>query len=398
MKPSRRVPIGDFAFTPEIRANFEKIFQTNRVTYGPFLREFETQFAAIHQRKYGVFCVSGTSALHVALKILKNYHNWQDNDEILVPALTFVASSNVVLHERLKPVFVEIEKDFFDMDPSRIEENITPKTRAIMPVHLFGMPCRMTEIAQIAEKHGLVILEDCCQCTFGKIENQPVGSWSPMSCFSTYCGSLIFTGVGGLILTDDFDLQIRTRQLLAHGRDEKYLSIDDDDKLNRPDLLEEVVQKRFAFVDLGFSFRMTEFEGAMGLPQVYNIEWINRQRCENAEILISALSDIPIFQLPSDRPNAKRAYRMFPIKINGTKKMRNSVSFFLERHGIETRPLLPLLDQPYYQKLYGNISEQYPIARDVGNTGFYIGCHEYLEPEDLEYAISVIHEAVKGMY
>jgi perosamine synthetase len=394
VKAQRRVPVGDYRFSSEVIENFQKIFQTGRVTYGPILKEFEDRFANVHEQQYGVFCVSGTSALQVALKLLRNIHNWQEHDEVLVPALTFVASANAVLHEGLKPGFVEIESDFFDMDPARIEEQITSKTRAIMPVHLFGMPCRMAEIAEIAERYGLIILEDCCQCTYGKIDGNAVGTWSPLCCFSTYCGSLVFTGVGGLVLTNDHDLAIRTRKLLAHGRDEKYLSIDDDDKLGNPELLEEVVQKRFCFGDLGYSLRMTEFEGAMGIEQIKRIDSIAAQREENANYLIQGLQDLDMLALPKDRPNAKRAYRMFPIKVEGNARMRNQIAFYLERHGVETRPLVPLLDQPYYQQLYGNIIENYPIAKEVGRTGFYIGCHEYLEQADLDYVIEIIHKAV----
>ena len=394
MKPERRIPVGDYRFSAEVIENFQQIFQSGRVTYGPLLKEFETRFANAHAQQHGVFCVSGTSALQVALKLLRNLYDWQESDEVLVPALTFVASANAVLHEGLKPVFVEIESDFFDMDPARIEEQITPKTRAIMPVHLFGMPCRMTEIAEIAERRGLVILEDCCQCTYGKIDGRAVGTWSPLSCFSTYCGSLVFTGVGGLVLTNEHELAIRTRKLLAHGRDEKYLSIDDDDKLGKPELLEEVVRKRFCFVDLGYSLRMTEFEGAMGLEQIARIDSIAAQREKNANYLIQGLRDLDMLTLPKDRPHTKRAYRMFPIKVEGSARMRNQISFYLERHGVETRPLVPLLDQPYYQQRYGNIIDNYPIARKVGRTGFYIGCHEYLEQDDLDYVIEIIHQAI----
>ncbi len=396
MKSNHHVPIGNYRFDQETIENFQEIFKTGRLTYGPFLRKFESEFARLHEQTYGVFCVSGTSALHVALKTHRKFKNWAVGDEVLVPALTFVASSNVVLHEQMKPVFVEIESDFFDMDPERIEEKITPRTRAIMPVHLFGMPCRMQEISDIAQKHGLTILEDCCQCTYGKIDNKPVGSWSELPCFSTYCGSLVFTGVGGLVLTNDQSQMIHLRKLLAHGRDEKYLSIDDDN-LDNPEKLKDVVNKRFCFVDLGFSFRMTEFEGAVGLPQIKRIDEIFKIRRNNAEYLIAGLEGIDLLQLPRDRDNALRSFRMFPIKINGTGKIRNTISFYLEQKGIETRPLVPLLDQPYYIELFGNLADSYPIAKDVGQTGFYIGCHEYLDQSDLDYTIDTIKEIVRKL-
>jgi perosamine synthetase len=392
--PPRRIPIGDYRFSPRVIDDFQQIFRTGRVTYGPFLKRFESLFAQAHDLKHGIFCVSGTSALQVALRALRNVYGWEDGDEVLVPALTFVASSNAVLHERLIPRFVEIEPDFFDIDPSHIEEQVTPRTRAIMPVHLFGMPCRMSEIEEIAKRHKLAIVEDCCQCIGGRIDGRSVGTWSPLSCFSTYCGSAVFTGVGGLVLTSDSKLATLARMLLAHGRDEKYLSIDDDDSLNDPALLEEIVQKRFCFVELGYSFRMTEFEGAMGIPQIESIASILETRRQKADYLIAGLHDLEILELPKDRTNARRAYRMFPIRLKANATVRNRVCFQLERHGIETRPLFPLLEQPYYQRLFGNIAGDYPIARDVANTGFYIGCHEFLDQADLDYVIHHIRNAV----
>lgn len=395
MSALRRIPIGDFRFTPRIVEDFHEIFRTGRVSYGPFLRRFESLFASAHDQRHGVFCVSGTAALQVALRALRCVHGWRDGDEVLVPALTFVASSNAVLHERLVPTFVEIEPDFLGMDPARIEEQITPRTRAVMPVHLFGLPCRMAEIADIATRHGLAVVEDCCQCTGGRFEGRSVGSWSPLSCFSTYCGSVVFTGAGGLVLTSDDNMAVLARKLLAHGRDEKYLSIDDDDMLENPALLEEVVQKRFSFVELGYSFRMTEFEGAMGVAQVESLGQALGARRQNAEYLIAGLSDIEALDLPRDRPNARRSHRMFPIRLKAPTGVRNRVSFFLERHGVETRPLFPLLEQPYYRRLFGDIAGKYPIAREAGSTGFYVGCHELLEQADLDYMITLLREGVR---
>jgi dTDP-4-amino-4,6-dideoxygalactose transaminase len=390
----RRVPIGDFRFTPRIIADFHQIFESGRVTYGPFLRRFESRFAGAHDRRHGVFCVSGTSALQVALRALRNVRRWEDGDEVLVPALTFVASSNAVLHERLAVKFVEVEPDFLGVDPARIEEQITSRTRAIMPVHLFGMPCRMGEIAEIAATHNLEIVEDCCQSTGARIDGKAVGSWSPLSCFSTYCGSAVFTGAGGLVLTDDDDLAVLARKLLAHGRDEKYLSIDDDDMLGDPSLLADIVQKRFCFVELGYSLRMTEFEGAMGLAQIEGLDEILAARRKNAEFLTAALGDLEVLELPKDRPNARRAFRMFPIRVKETAR-RNPLCFFLERHGVETRPLFPLLEQPYYVRRFGDIAGRYPIARDASNAGFYIGCHEYLEQADLDYTVDLIRRGLR---
>jgi dTDP-4-amino-4,6-dideoxygalactose transaminase len=135
----------------------------------------------------------------------------------------------------------------------------------------------------------------------------------------------------------------------------------------------------------------------MGLDQIARIDKIAEQRRQNAAHLIAGLKDLDLLVLPRDRVNARRAYRMFPIQVRGTKQMRNHISFFLERHGVETRPHFPLLDQPYYCQLFGDRSAEYPISTEVSNIGFYIGVHEYLEPADLDYVIEVMHAAVKGL-
>jgi dTDP-4-amino-4,6-dideoxygalactose transaminase len=158
---------------------------------------FEREIAGLHSRRFGLVTNSGTSALQIALTALKERYGWQDGDEVLVPALTFVATSNVVLYNGLKPVFVDVEPDRFCIEPGEIERHITPRTRAIMPVHIAGLPCEMDPVLEIAARRGLRMVEDSAESMFVKYRGRPVGSMSDIGCFSTYVAHIITTGVGG---------------------------------------------------------------------------------------------------------------------------------------------------------------------------------------------------------
>ena len=148
-----------------------QVLDANRLSYGPFLQAFERDFSNLHDCKFGIISNSGTSSLQVALQALKDIHGWQDGDEVLVPAVTFVATSNIVLHNRMQPVFVDIEKDYYEIDPALIEAKITLRTRAIIVVHLFGQPCDMDPILNIAKKYNLKIIEDSCETMFARYKD-----------------------------------------------------------------------------------------------------------------------------------------------------------------------------------------------------------------------------------
>ena len=154
----KRIGVGTVTLSEQAKKNVMEVLETGRLSYGPFLKRLEIEFAKIHHSKFGIMSNSGTSALHVAVQALKELHGWNDGDEVLVPAITFVATSNVVIHNNLKPVFVDVEKEYYGIDQGKIEEKITPRTRAIIPVHLFGMSCEMDKIMTIAKNHNLTII------------------------------------------------------------------------------------------------------------------------------------------------------------------------------------------------------------------------------------------------
>lgn len=386
-RPSRQLGVGD-ATIGELEIQYVlDTLRKGRLSYGHYTASFERAFAQGHGRKFAVFCNSGTSALHVALQALKETYRWADGDEILIPAMTFIASSNVALHNRLRPVFVDIEPDYFGIDPQQIERHLTPRTRAIMPVHMFGLPCDMEAVEVVARDHNLRIIEDSCEAMFVRHRGRPVGSWGEVACYSTYVAHLIVTGVGGLALADDEALAVRIRSLCNHGRDGIYLS-PDADAVEDPRKLWEIVDRRFSFIYLGHSYRATEMEAALGLAQMQRKDEIIGAHQRNAARLTVGLRRFEEhLQLPAIRPGSEHAFMMYPIVLRNPTISRDDLVRFLEERRIETRYLMPLLDQPVYRQVFGDIEGRYPVAQHVTRRGFYVGCHQGLSSDDLDYMI-----------
>ena len=388
-RPKHQIGVGGFAFGEPEKKYLMEVIQSNRLSYGPYTQRFEALFAQEHQCKYGIFCNSGTSALHISLAALKEMYHWKENDEVIVPAVTFIATSNIVIHNKLKPVFVDVDKETYNINPNLIEEKITRRTRAIIPVHVFGLPADMEPIMEIANRYNLKIVEDSCETMFANYKGRRVGSFGDIGCFSTYIAHFLVTGVGGICTTNDPELAIILKSLMNHGRDSIYIAMDDDKKTGYE--LFKIVEGRFRFIRLGHSFRATELEAAIGLGQLEHKDEIVANRRANAEYLTNGLGDLEEFlQLPKIPEDRGHNFMMYPIVLKrGNKK---DLVFFLEENLVETRDMMPLLNQPIYMKLFGNIENKYPVAKWINENGFYIGCHQYLGREELDYIIDKFHE------
>jgi len=386
--------VGDFKSNQKIEAYIQDVLKTGRLSYGQYISRFEKEFTKLHGSRFGIMTNSGTSALLIALQTLKIHHNWQDGDEVIIPATTFIATANIVYHNRMTPVLVDVEKDFYGINPKLIEEKITSRTRCIIPVHLFGQACQMDEIMDIASKHELKVIEDSCEAMFVDFDGQPVGSFADISCFSTYIAHILITGVGGIAITSNPHYAITLRSLINHGRDSIYLSIDDD-KGKTEEQLKEIIEKRFLFIHPGHSFRITEFEGALGLAQLEEWGTNIKTRQGNARYLTEHLSELSNhLQLPKIRPKTSHAFMMYPIiqKTDHKQKLCNH----LENLGIETRDMLPLINQPFYKKHYGIREKDFPVSDFILKHGFYIGCHPYQTPVILDHIIQSFHSFFRG--
>ncbi len=393
---NRHIAIADLRISKKAKRYVLEVLNNNRLSYGPFTEKFEKEFARLHKRRYATVSNSGTSALQVAIHAMKESYGWNDGDEIIVPAITFIASSNAIIHNNLKPVFVDVEKDCYCIDPTKIEGSITSKTRAIMPVHLFGQSADMKPILEISRQHNLKIIEDSCETMFVKYNGEPVGSLGDVAVFSTYVAHIIVTGVGGIVTTNDEQLAISMKSLMFHGRDNIYLKIEDDDT-NDNLRLNSLIERRFQFEHVGYSFRLTEMEGALGLAELENKDEIIKRRQFVGRKLTKSLSKFSqFFQLPAVRLGGEHIYMLFPIIISDERIEKEDFLLFLEKHGVETRLFMPLLSQPVYKKKFGDIINRYPVAQELERKGFIIGSNPYLSNDDIKYVQSLFELYLKN--
>jgi len=395
-KISYQIGVGCADISEKEKEYVNDVLGHQRLSYGPYTKKFEEEFAKAHGCKYAIFVNSGTSALRIAVAALKEAEGWKDQDEILCPAVTFVASSNVIIMNGLKPVFVDVDAQTYNLDPRKIEEKITKRTRAIMVVHLFGQPADMDPILKIAKKYKLKIIEDSCETMFVKYNGRPVGSFGDISCFSTYVAHLLVTGVGGFSCTSNPKYAEVMKSLANHGRDGIYLHIDDDKKLSKQGLF-QVVSRRFNFIRLGYSFRATEMEAALGVGQMERRNQILGARQKNAAYLLKKLKPFEKYlQLPWHPEKVEHSFMMFPIVVReGVGVKKQDLVMHLEEHNVETRDMLPLLNQPIYKKLFGDLEKKYPVAQWVNNNGFYIGCHQKLAKKEMDYMVAVFKDFFK---
>jgi perosamine synthetase len=383
----RKITLGYLNISDIGKRYVNEALNENRLSRGYFTDRFEQDFAKLHRVKHALFCNSGTSALQIALAALKEVYQYKDGDEVLVPATTFIATSNIVLQNNLKPVFVDVNPETYNIDPQNIREKITDRTRCIIPVHLFGLPADMDYIMMIAKAFGLQVLEDSCETMFASQNSKQVGSFGDLACFSTYVAHLIVGGVGGIVTTSNTKLYDICRSLMNHGRSTEYITIDDDDN---PRDITDMVERRYQFERVGYSYRATELEAAIALSELERHKENIVQRQQNAHELTTLLKDVPWLQLPKIPMNTTHSFMMYPLVVKSM-KTRNPFLVYLEQNGVETRYMFPLLSQPVYQRMFPREDSKYPVAQWLAEKGFFIGIHQGLTHYDIEYISKVIH-------
>jgi perosamine synthetase len=307
---------------------------------GSYVRSFEKHFADFLAIDHALTTTSCTTALHLALIAL----GIGPGDEVIVPDLTFAASANVVLHAGATPVFVDVSLEHWTIDPDLIENAITDKTRAIMPVHLYGHPCDMDPIMEIARRHKLYIVEDCAEALGAQYKGRQVGTLGDAGCFSFFSNKVITTGEGGMIVTSNPELHQKMTILRDHGMSKT---------------------KRYWHEMAGFNYRMTNLQAAVGLAQIEQIDSFLYKRREMAKQYESNLKGIAGITLPPEMKWAKNIYWLYSILIdeNLTGISRDELMKGLECEGIETRPFFcPLHNQPPYPQTLNTLSNTEKLA------------------------------------
>ncbi len=327
---------------------------------GKYVTDFEQKFSAYCGKKFGVSVANGTAALHVALLAL----GIKKGDEVIVPDFTFVATANAVSYCGAKPVFVDSEKDTWNIDPSKIEEKISKKTKAIIPVHLFGHPCNMDPIMDIAKEHGLFVVEDAAEAHGAEYKGKKTGSFGHISCFSFYGNKTMTTGEGGMCLTDDESLAKEISFLKDHGMS---------------------AEKRYWHSKIGFNLRMTNIQAAIGVAQLEQIEKFIEIKRKNALVYNSLLKDVEGISIPPEMPWAKSTYWMYSILLNDALK-RDELMVKLKEAKIDSRPFFyPMHQLPMYK-----LERSYPVSDDLSSRGINLPSSASLTKDDVERICSVI--------
>jgi dTDP-4-amino-4,6-dideoxygalactose transaminase len=248
----------------------------------------------------------------------------------------------------------------------------------------------MARIRNIANRYVLQIIEDSCETVLSKTSERPVGSWGELACFSTYVAHHVVGGIGGFITTSSTKLDEICRSLMQHGRDSIYTNIDQDDTQDEK-LMKQMIERRYSFQRVGFSYRATELEAALALAALDDIRKSVRIRQSNANYLTRLLEDLKhVLLLPYTPEHQEHTYMMYPMVCKEGVD-REALLMHLEKNGIETRYLFPLLSQPVYVKLFPGLAEQYPVSQNLGKQGFFIGMHQGLIVKDMFYISKVIH-------
>jgi dTDP-4-amino-4,6-dideoxygalactose transaminase len=385
----RKITLGYLNISDRGKKYVNEVLGANRLSRGKFTEKFEREFAALHDCKHAIFMNSGTSALQVSLAALKEVHGYKNGDEVIVPATTFIATSNIVLQNNMKPIFVDVDPNTFNINRLDILSALTSRTRCIIPVHLLGLPADMNWVMKVAEVHKLQVIEDSCETMFASCGGRSVGSFGDLACFSAYVAHLIVGGVGGLVTTNNDQLAEICRSLMAHGRDSIYTNIDQDDSDDK-DLRRQMIERRFRFERVGYSYRCTEMEAAIALSELQRWRSNIATRRKNANLLNELLYDLSNhLQLPTIPDSLTHSFMMYALVLKDGN--RDNLLMYLEERGIETRYLFPLLSQPIYREMFPKLEDNYPVAQHLAAQGFYIGMHQGLNKLDIEYISEVIH-------
>ncbi len=339
------------------------VLDSGQLAQGPEVQAFEREFASWCGAEHAVAVNSGTAALH----LLMLAHGLHDGDEVITSPFTFIASANSALFVGARPVFVDIEPETFCLDPAKVEAAISPKTKAIMPVDLYGHPAQIPELREIADRRGLVLIEDACQAHGAAVGNRKAGALGVSASFSFYPTKNMTTAEGGMVTTHDAGVAERVGVLRQHGAAHRY----------HHDVL-------------GFNFRMTDIAAAIGRVQLAKLDRFNERRRRNATVLDEGLAGIAEVVTPTERPGYRHVYHQYTVVIGGD---RDRFQRRLLELGVGTaiHYAVPVHRQPLYANLgYDGVS--LPVAERMADHVLSLPVHPALTDSDLE---RIVHSVRK---
>jgi perosamine synthetase len=337
---------------------------------GEYVGRFESAFAEFCGARHAVSCCNGTAALHLALAAL----GVGPGDEVIVPTLTFVATANAVTYCGATPVFVDSDPETWALDATLIEARITPRTKGVIAVHLYGHPADMDAVSAVARRHNLFVIEDAAEAHGAEYRGRRVGSLADVSCFSFYGNKIIATGEGGMVATDDAGLARRVAQLRGQGYDP---------------------ERRYWFPVVGYNYRMMNLPAAIGLAQLERADWHLGRRREVAAWYEALLGGVPGIGWQGEQAWARHARWLFTITLSDDLPIgRDEIMSCLERRGVETRPVFyPMHVLPPYREGAG--VEDYPIAERLARRGLSLPTWAGLTRDDVEYVCAALTASLR---
>lgn len=363
MKDSKIIPIAEPDLTGNELKYVNDCIKSEWVSSrGGYIEKFENAFSKYIGVNHSITTSNGTTALHLALAAL----GIGPKDEVIIPNLTFIATANAVKYVGAKPILVDISKEDWNIDINKIEEKINKKTKAIIPVHLYGKPCDMDAISKIAKKYDLYVIEDCAEAIGAEYNGQKVGSFGDIACFSFYGNKIITTGEGGMCTTNDKILAEKMNLLKNHGMSDK---------------------KKYWHDVIGFNYRMTNIQAAIGLAQLEKIDEFIRIRGENSDFYNSILKKVKGIKLSVQKDYAKDVCWLYSIIIDDDFKVnRDKLIEILKTRSIESRPFFyPLSKMPPYKT-----NETFQVSEEISQKGINLPSSTKLTEKDIKYICSQI--------
>lgn len=353
----RLINVSEPTLRPYEHALVDQVLASNQLTQGPMVRRFEAEFAERLKVGHAVAVSSGTTALHLALAALKV----GPGDEVLVPNLTFIATANAVAYTGAKPVLVDVDPYEWTIDLDAAKRRLTKRTKAVLPVHVYGVPCRMDEVAFFAERHGLYVVEDAAEGLGGSYAGKALGTFGDLGTFSFYGNKVLTTGEGGMVVTDDEMLAQRLRDLRGQAMDPT---------------------RRYQHLEVGYNYRLTELQAAIGVGQLAAWDHALRGRRRLFEFYRAQLTGS--VGLPEIPELGEQAPWLFTVMV----KNRNAVAARMRAIGVDTRPaFVPMSDQaPYYE------SRGFRHSRMLGRHGLSLPTHLNLTEHDAAYVVRALLE------
>jgi perosamine synthetase len=341
---------------------------TGRLGSGPMAKQFEDDFSRFAEAKHAIAVNSGTAALHMSLWA----RDIKAGDEVILPSFTFIATAEAVSLVGAKPVFVDIKPDTYNIDPEKIKPAITKKTRAIMPVDLYGLPAEMDKIREIADKRNLLIVEDAAQAHGASCRGKPPGHFADAACWSLYASKNMTTGEGGMITTNDDEYAEKLRLLRSHGEKEEYKA-----------------------ALLGHNYRMPEIEAAIGVEQLKKLPAFVEKRRKNAAALTEKLSDVKLLVLPVEPRGFRSSWYLYTVRIRkGTAKDREIIIRSLRKRGVGAGVYYhtPIHLMPYYSK---HAKCHLPETEKAAEQVFSLPVHPGLKATEDNYVARAVKQAVQ---